>query len=303
LVEELNIQAILAGSLEITETKKDHLTELSRQFPWSEPVQQAWLKSLYETKDSRFQKELERAAFISSDRKELYQIIYGQVLQKTIKKVELELEELEQGTFVPEWKKSEKREVSELTNEGEIDADVPELQISSDLIPELAEQIKLTAADAIISKEVLEDIESKKTEDILEKSIPKSDIRTINNTTSSDDFINWLVNKASEVEYPAFERQNYKKPKTGKSVESLIDNFISKDPKITPGKSREYGLEDLAKESLVDNEEFVTETLAEIYASQGNLSKAKRAFDLLSLKYPEKSIYFAARIKKLGKKK
>ncbi len=310
MVKEIDIQFILHGSDSISETEKSQLSDLAEEFPWSEPVQQAWLKALYQTQDSRFHKELERVAFISSDRKALYQIIYGQALKKTIEKVENELISLEAGTFIPEWQKVEKtglekKEQNSFTENKQLEepeANVPEIPVGSALIPELVEQIKLTAADAIISKEILEDIEIKKEEiEKEEKVSPEKPFHS--GYTSSDDFINWLILKASEIEYPSFERENYKKPKSGKDVNSLIDNFINKDPKITPGKSREYGLEDLAKESLVDNEEFVTETLAEIYASQGNFNKAKRAFELLSLKYPEKSIYFAARIKKLGKKK
>jgi hypothetical protein len=103
------------------------------------------------------------------------------------------------------------------------------------------------------------------------------------------------------VNYPSFSDKGAVKPTD--YADSIIDNFIQKEPQISRGKSQEYSLENLAAESLVDNEEFVTETLAEIYADQGNNSKAKRAFQLLSLKYPEKSIYFAARIKRLGRKK
>jgi hypothetical protein len=54
-----------------------------------------------------------------------------------------------------------------------------------------------------------------------------------------------------------------------------------------------------AKESLVENEHLVTETLAKIYALQGNISKAVRAYEILSLKYPQKSAYFASLIQKL----
>jgi hypothetical protein len=39
--------------------------------------------------------------------------------------------------------------------------------------------------------------------------------------------------------------------------------------------------------------------MAQLYAKQGKMEKAKRAYELLSLKYPEKSIYFAAQFQKL----
>ena len=44
---------------------------------------------------------------------------------------------------------------------------------------------------------------------------------------------------------------------------------------------------------------MVTETLARVYAKQGNLPKAIEAYRRLALKYPEKSAYFAALQKEL----
>lgn len=80
---------------------------------------------------------------------------------------------------------------------------------------------------------------------------------------------------------------------------ALIDRFIETDPKITPGKADLFSTENLAKMSLVEDEAFVTETMAMIYARQGHKKKAIKAYKLLSLKYPEKSVYFANQIKKL----
>ena len=47
---------------------------------------------------------------------------------------------------------------------------------------------------------------------------------------------------------------------------------------------------------------FYTETLGQIYAEQGYLDEAKQIYSKLSLRYPEKSVYFAALIEKLDKK-
>ena len=48
---------------------------------------------------------------------------------------------------------------------------------------------------------------------------------------------------------------------------------------------------------------FVTETLAEIYFNQRVFDKAIKAYEVLSLKYPEKSSFFADRIRAIKKEK
>ncbi|MGL5890600.1 MAG: hypothetical protein ACRC3B_11980, partial [Bacteroidia bacterium] len=64
-------------------------------------------------------------------------------------------------------------------------------------------------------------------------------------------------------------------------------------------KNKFYNPVNMAKQSVQESDEFITETLARIYVKQGNLSKAIRAYQKLSLKFPEKSTYFAALIEEL----
>lgn len=52
---------------------------------------------------------------------------------------------------------------------------------------------------------------------------------------------------------------------------------------------------------LPDEEQFYTETLAGIYVEQGYLAEAKKIYSKLSLRYPEKSIYFANLIDEINK--
>ena len=79
---------------------------------------------------------------------------------------------------------------------------------------------------------------------------------------------------------------------------SLINKFIQESPQISPVKAQFFSPSQMGKMSLVDDETFVTETLASIYARQGDFKKAARAYKNLCLKFPEKSSYFAALQKK-----
>ncbi|MGE5395776.1 MAG: hypothetical protein ACM3P1_13620 [Candidatus Saccharibacteria bacterium] len=88
--------------------------------------------------------------------------------------------------------------------------------------------------------------------------------------------------------------------KPGKKVR-LIDKFLEAQPKMPPIKEEESTSPMDSKPAQEDvNEEFVTETLASIYAQQGYYKKALQIFEKLSLKYPEKSTYFAAQIEKVN---
>ena len=75
----------------------------------------------------------------------------------------------------------------------------------------------------------------------------------------------------------------------------LIDKFIESDPKISP--DTDVADVDIKSSVKLNKEELMTETLAKVYLEQKKYKKAIQAYKILSLKYPEKSSFFADRIK------
>nr|WP_298997354.1 hypothetical protein [uncultured Allomuricauda sp.] len=85
----------------------------------------------------------------------------------------------------------------------------------------------------------------------------------------------------------------------------LLDKFIENNPKIVP-KEEPQAKVDIKDSVRMDKNELMTETLAKVYLEQKKYKKAIQAFKILSLKYPEKSSFFADQIravKKLQKEK
>ncbi|WP_338731575.1 hypothetical protein [Mangrovimonas cancribranchiae] len=80
----------------------------------------------------------------------------------------------------------------------------------------------------------------------------------------------------------------------------LIDKFISKNPKLKPEKTASKN-KNLAEQQMIQPDTLMTETLARIYVEQKNYKKAIQSYKILSLKYPEKSGFFADQIKAIQK--
>jgi tetratricopeptide (TPR) repeat protein len=114
-----------------------------------------------------------------------------------------------------------------------------------------------------------------------------------------------IVDSAPEIHPTVIEKNlELDTPKGAKftkklSREEIIQRFVTLEPKITPKKVEMYNSVNMAKKSTVEDFDHVTETLAKIYVSQSQYDKAKKAYQSLSLRIPEKKSYFADQLKKI----
>lgn len=158
------------------------------------------------------------------------------------------------------------------------------------IFSDLEKQILWEAVNAGIQIDVIKDIE--------QKPIIVAEEKT-ETPTQNLDFLSWLsVNNKQDTPLTAKDNKNNRA-----EIERLVDRFIQNEPKITPQKTAFFTPGNVAKLSITDNEDFVSETLAKIYEKQGYYAKAIKVYQKLTLKFPEKSAYFATRMEALNELK
>ncbi|WP_439128991.1 hypothetical protein [Polaribacter sp.] len=141
--------------------------------------------------------------------------------------------------------------------------------------------------DIIAKKEEKEDIQEAKKDLTIGKPISFS-------ANESHSFHQWLQLSTKKTIVRKPEEKSVKKPE--KTLE-IIDKFIETNPKIEPlekGKTIAVPITENKQ-----NDALMTETLAKVYLEQKKYENAIQAYRILSLKYPEKSGFFADQIKRI----
>ena len=108
-----------------------------------------------------------------------------------------------------------------------------------------------------------------------------------------------IANRLKELEAEKQRKDTEQAQPKKLSRKELIDKFILENPSISRPKAEFYNPISVAQNSIIDQENIVSETLAKIYEKQGYFEKAISIYEKLRLKYPEKSRYFAAQIERL----
>lgn len=276
IIELINDPTLLSSEVYLDEIKN-----LSQKFPYSSTIQLLLTKALHTAKDLSFNEQLKIAAIVCPDRKKLYQIIHQTQLRSLITEIEEEVSDHEEIIVTTNDKTTEEsslhiNHLKENQNRKNEELDV------------LEQNILIEAINSSIHLEIPETIE-----DDFSGTLENEELTDIEPAIEQqrNKFTNWFSSNTQEKE----------KVNSSGNVSSLIDSFLKQEKKNIK-KPEFFSPGNLGKISLVDNEEFVTETLASVYAAQGNLEKAIRIYERLILKNPEKSTFFASRIRFLKDK-
>lgn len=156
--------------------------------------------------------------------------------------------------------------------------------------------------------QIEEIIVSSKTETISEKEekiIPESTEEKLEigkplpfTPTERHSFQEWLqLTKFTPIERD-FEKNKPEIDSDKQKKIDIIDKFIEANPKIAPVKDITKAPANINK-SMEEPTHLMTETLAKVYLEQKKYNKAMQAYEILILKYPEKSSFFADRINEI----
>lgn len=310
----MNIEQLISINQTPSKLEDVSLQELERivsVYPYFGLGRVLLTKKMQQIQHLQLKKEIKKTAVAIPNRKLLYQFLYQKDIQKTIIDSEETLKEEAKTSSQeiqiekPNAPISSEEEASSFATPVEIQPkskkafekpiDLKSLgKQKTEEIDFLERQIIGHTIEHVLSQEI------KEQKEVIPSDSQKNDRQA--NPGGSQKFSDWLT-ILDHDRFKGSRIKSDKKIESQFSEKSIIDSFLQKDVNIiTPTtEDSEFSPSNLARLSVVDDEEFVTETLANIYAKQGNLEKALKAYKKLLLKYPEKKTYFAAQIQKIEK--
>ena len=294
---------ILKNPQAISHKQTEAVKSIIDEFPYFQPARAIYLKGLKDQSSITYNQELKTTAAYTTDRSILFDFITSEAfiqneISKFIKKNTENLKEINVDIEDVSVKKSVtiddalKQQIKD--TDGVLD---PALFQPKEARP------KKVSTFVLDESEFIENItDETKTQEATAEDILKLGKPLQFDKKETHSFNEWLnLTRFKPIKRKTIEKTITVEAKTSEALIKekkfeLIDKFITENPKINPSKATSQKV-NLAKAQMIQPEALMTETLARIYVEQKNYKKAIQSYRILSLKYPEKSSFFANQIK------
>jgi tetratricopeptide (TPR) repeat protein len=308
--------SLLQNPQAISEDQTNDLAKVIDSFPYFQSARSIYLKSLYQQKSFKYNQELKYTAAHTTDRSVLFDFITAPSFLSNPNDILVDKEEKK------EFKEDSNKglvEFSENNIEKSIISSINEASLSYERVSEIIFDKKVTE-EVVVNPIVIEEKEPP-LEEVITKEVIIEEVALVqeDNKQQTEDTIQTIENKleiGKPIPFDKSETHSFhewlqlsrinpivrqeEEPKK-QIVESslskklhIIDKFIEANPKISPVKSISNTNDFSIKPQ--DTSYLMTETLAKVYLEQKKYDKAIQAYEILILKYPEKSSLFANRI-------
>lgn len=294
------------------------LESILHQFPYFQAARAIHLKGLYDENSFRYNHELKKTAAYTTDRSILFEFItsknFTSIQQAFFEEKEAAIQDIivnQYKVVIPEETKPVVPEVDPLEQSIRSSIKVAEpdpIRIETQTTVEKQDKTETALEQSIRTSIKVAEPETEKPT-VESQSIPANEASEIETAVENleigkplefskeekHSFQEWLqLAKFSPIDRENPVEKEEIDPEKKKKLD-LIDKFIETNPKIVPNKNTPATPVNIDK-STQDTSYLMTETLAKVYLEQKKYQKAIQAYEILILKYPEKSHFFADRI-------
>ena len=274
-MKQEEITYLLQNPAAVTLDQTAALQEVLQQYPYFQAARAVRLKGLKNANSLHYNKALKITAAYTTDRGVLFDLITS--------------DEFNQNQIAEQIRKHEQQE-KELFEE--TPEPTEEKEEEENLTLDKALKMKVRESEQVFDPDLFRRQEKEENKHQIGRPLDFS-------KEENHSFSEWLKLSTANPVKREDEASEEKDDEFKSRKFELINEFIAKNPRISPAKSTKKV--NLAEENLITPEALMTETLARVYLEQKNFKKAIQAYKILILKNPEKSGFFADQIRAIEK--